>query len=301
MSDQGYPDHGGHEAVRATAMGQPDPTTLTTQNLLREIAHLRELLEAQAAGYVREFLAYRETHHAKHVDMLRLTELRFDEIDTRYQQRYDAQTQAVSAAFEAQQTAMQSALAAADRSLTTALASADLADIRAEKLAEKRHELVLEHGVAIGELRAHGEKLAGRVDGLDRLTDAKFVTLRTLMDSQAEKVALALAASEKAVSKAETANEKRFEGVNEFRAQLSDQANTFIPRAEARALLDAISSRLDESIKNSASQLADLKEYRAGNQATSAAGRQSIAYIFTAIAALTGFVGIALAVLANSH
>lgn len=39
--------------------------------------------------------------------------------------------------------------------------------------------------------------------------------------------------SKEAIIKAETAVEKRFEGVNEFRKALSDQTSTFIPRTEA--------------------------------------------------------------------
>lgn len=40
------------------------------------------------------------------------------------------------------------------------------------------------------------------------------------------------AAIQMAVDKADEATEKRFESVNEFRAQLSDQSRTFIPRQE---------------------------------------------------------------------
>ncbi len=47
------------------------------------------------------------------------------------------------------------------------------------------------------------------------------------------KTTLALAAADKAVTKAETATEKRFEGVNEFRATLADQAARLLPREEA--------------------------------------------------------------------
>lgn len=43
----------------------------------------------------------------------------------------------------------------------------------------------------------------------------------------------ALDAADKAIAKAEAATEKRFESVNEFRAQLSDQTRTFMPRAES--------------------------------------------------------------------
>ena len=47
------------------------------------------------------------------------------------------------------------------------------------------------------------------------------------------KTTLALNNADKAVIKAETATEKRFEGVNEFRQTLADQAATLMPRSEA--------------------------------------------------------------------
>jgi len=42
-------------------------------------------------------------------------------------------------------------------------------------------------------------------------------------------------ASDKALSKAEHASEKRFESVNEFRGQLSDQINRFLTKSEYEA------------------------------------------------------------------
>jgi hypothetical protein len=90
-----------------------------------------------------------------------------------------------------------------------------------------------------------------------RLTDAKFVTYRTLIDSQAEKVALALDATKQAIGKAEVATSKaidkeaganadRFAAVNEFRQQLNDQARTFMPRTEALQLSDQATQRIRE-------------------------------------------------------
>jgi hypothetical protein len=76
------------------------------------------------------------------------------------------------------------------------------------------------------------EHLEARIDNLDRLTDAKFITFRTLMDAESERVVLALNSADKAVTKAETATEKRFESVNEFRATLSEQSATFLTRNE---------------------------------------------------------------------
>jgi hypothetical protein len=93
-----------------------------------------------------------------------------------------------------------------------------------------------------------------RHQAFDRLTDAKFVTQRVMMESQAEKVALALAAADKAISKSEQATEKRFESVNEFRKTLSDQAANFISRREFEVLREAqaqrtleFSARLDKA------------------------------------------------------
>lgn len=74
--------------------------------------------------------------------------------------------------------------------------------------------------------------------------------LRDLLDerdrTQKQAVSAALSAQEKAVGKAETAAEKRFDSVNEFRAQLSDQANTFMPRAEAEAIAGRLGERMQE-------------------------------------------------------
>jgi vacuolar-type H+-ATPase subunit I/STV1 len=57
---------------------------------------------------------------------------------------------------------------------------------------------------------------------------------------------LAFIASEKAILKAENAAEKRFESVNEFRAQLSDQATRFYPRTEAEAAISRVNERIAE-------------------------------------------------------
>jgi len=54
---------------------------------------------------------------------------------------------------------------------------------------------------------------------------------------------VAMEAAEKAIDKAERATELRFSSVNEFRAQLADQVNTFLPRTEAHALIDKVAER----------------------------------------------------------
>lgn len=60
-----------------------------------------------------------------------------------------------------------------------------------------------------------------------------------------EGVSAAMAASEKAVLKAETANEKRFDSVNEFRQQLKDQQDTFAVKSETNLRFEGVEKRLD--------------------------------------------------------
>jgi hypothetical protein len=115
----------------------------------------------------------------------------------------------------------------------------------AAQVDEKRFSLVEANAARIGGLSDKLESTAARVDSVATLMEARFDTYRALITSQAEKVALALAASDKAVTKAETATEKRFESVNEFRAQLSDQTKGFVARLEFDAQRAGLGEKVD--------------------------------------------------------
>ncbi len=73
----------------------------------------------------------------------------------------------------------------------------------------------------------------------DKRYGQRFTDLETALRA-------ALAASEKAINKAEIATERRFESVNEFRASLSDQAANFITRSESEAATARNSERIQE-------------------------------------------------------
>jgi len=64
--------------------------------------------------------------------------------DLRYQQRFEAQSDALAAAFLSQQTAMQTALKTAQEAVQAALAAADRAVSKAELAADKRFEALNE-------------------------------------------------------------------------------------------------------------------------------------------------------------
>lgn len=83
--------------------------------------------------------------------------------------------------------------------------------------------------------------------------EAQQEALSAALDAAKEQVANALQAAKEAVLKAEDAANKRFEGVNEFRQTLVDQAGTFMTKAEADARLKAaeediraLTARLDD-------------------------------------------------------
>jgi hypothetical protein len=54
---------------------------------------------------------------------------------------------------------------------------------------------------------------------------------------------------QEAIAKAEIAAEKRFDSVNEFRAQLADQQANFITRQETNIRFDAVNQKLDGAIQ----------------------------------------------------
>jgi hypothetical protein len=88
------------------------------------------------------------------------------------------------------------------------------------------------------------------------------------------KTTLALAAADKAVTKAEIATEKRFEGVNEFRGSLADSNARMMPREEASSKFENMEKDL-AAIVTSVSVLS--------NRVTSVESRSTILAIFFTI------------------
>lgn len=76
-----------------------------------------------------------------------------------------------------------------------------------------------------------------------------YTVLKTLIDSNDRRYSEKFAAQEIALSKAETAYDKRFESVNEFRTQLKDQAGTFVTRTELDAKLTSVIETLNLAMR----------------------------------------------------
>lgn len=93
----------------------------------------------------------------------------------------------------------------------------------------------------------------------------------------------ALGASEKAIVKSEISTEKRFEAVNEFRAQLADQTRTFMPREVADALITELRRSAENQIAELRNQMASLQQRMDQSTGSSAGATKSIGYVITAV------------------
>jgi hypothetical protein len=148
--------------------------------------------------------------------------------DRRYEERFNSQEASVVLSFAAQEKGVSTALLAQEKLINTSFSSVQslFEKIMAER--ETRHDQVAsakEKAVynAITDLRHEGEQA--------RLA---------LKDS----LAISIITASNAVQKAEIAAEKRFDGVNEFRATLADQQRNLIPRTEVDVLVQGINEKI---------------------------------------------------------
>ncbi len=127
-------------------------------------------------------------------------------------------------------------------------------------------------------------------DYLEARINALEKQLTLSINSLKDNVSVARDASEKAISKAELASERRFEGVNEFRAALSDQAGTFLPRAEFSVQHSALMLRFEKMDKD----VTTLSGKSAG-------GKDVWAYLFSAGAVLISAATLVVLIVTRVH
>jgi hypothetical protein len=114
------------------------------------------------------------------------------------------------------------------------------------------------------------------------MAEEEKVTLRDYMDRRFEDfdkaVLAAHNATERALEKADKATEKRFDGVNEFRAVLTDQQRTFLTRAEFESEHASLIARVDS--------LEDWRASASGQEAGSWRSIERLILICSLIAAV---------------
>ncbi len=82
----------------------------------------------------------------------------------------------------------------------------------------------------------------------------EYVTLREYFDSRLLSIErateVAITAAQRAVEKAEIANNSRFAAVNEFRQALQDQTREYLPRSEFNIQHKSIEDKVDSVIRS---------------------------------------------------
>lgn len=96
-------------------------------------------------------------------------------------------------------------------------------------------ETALDHLLAVIEL--NNKRYEQRFGDIQRMLELSIT-------AQKEAGNIALTAQKESVIKAESAAEKRFESVNEFRNTLSDQQRTLIPREEVSVIAKGLTDKL---------------------------------------------------------
>lgn len=114
--------------------------------------------------------------------------------------------------------------------------------------------------------------------------------LRDLFEAQLtamqERFLAELRAIREAVTVANAANDKRLDSVNEFRAQMADQAARFIVRSDLEAAVAPLRS-----------DIAALKEFRAELKGKASQSSVNMAYAFAGLSAVLGIVNLLIALL----
>jgi len=83
-------------------------------------------------------------------------------------------------------------------------------------------------------------------DHLREIIDERDRRYQERFEASTRAVEAAFASAKEAVAKAELSAERRFESVNEFRAQLGDQASSFLTRREYEAKHEALEVTVSE-------------------------------------------------------
>ena len=84
------------------------------------------------------------------------------------------------------------------------------------------------------------EYLVALINAAESRSNQRFEAMKEQVDA-------AFAASQLAIDKADMATEKRFEGVNEFRAALTDQAARFVTQDALVSLSDKLQASIDRN------------------------------------------------------
>jgi len=236
----------------------PDPSLITAQEIAKAKAELREEFR-QLIQSLRDLLEMRlhESDVAKQLNAaevqrrqqitdgmiadLKAAQNASDQVvDQRAQAANDALERLLRSSIDAttsisdvRHDAMQLAITKVESQLTSAFAASKAAIDAALKAANSDVEAIDKKSLMRSEAGQH------MLTSIEAKLSERIISIKQLIDLGTEM-------SKEAITKAEAASEKRFEGLNELRGAMSDQALSFLPRSEATARFNSISEKLDQ-------------------------------------------------------
>ncbi len=112
--------------------------------------------------------------------------------------------------------------------------------------------------------------------------DQQVLQIEGALEAARRETSIIHDASEKAIAKADASTEKRFEAVNAFRQQLSDQANLFMPREVAEAQIEALRKQMLDNTK----RIDTSQGARAGSEKTITMGLAAATIVISIVVIL---------------
>jgi hypothetical protein len=218
---------------------------------------LKTAMRASQEALTTAMTASNAANDARFTGQERAVQLAIDAADLRHEQRFQAQEKLA----EVRIIARVEALAQENDSMSRRFDSNREASNALTAAAEKRYdERFRQHEI---EKQAALDSLAQRIEILAGVTTARAdkdytviektisegnhvldERLHSLIHALDEKLTQTVSSAALARDKYDIAIEKRFDSVNEFRAQLTDQTATFMPRAEMEARLASIAEKV---------------------------------------------------------
>jgi DNA anti-recombination protein RmuC len=126
------------------------------------------------------------------------------------------------------------------------------------------------------------EHLTELIRQTEKRSDERFEAMQKAVDA-------AFASSQRAIDKTNEALDKRFEGVNEFRQTLSDQAVTFVTKDSMSALTDKLQASIDNN-RRDLDALAKRLDLREGQEAGSKLTTGTLVTIITVGVGVIGLI-----------
>lgn len=118
--------------------------------------------------------------------------------------------------------------------------------------------------------------LENGIKAVDSMSSERSKVVRDALEA-------AMAASDKAVVKAEVSSEKRFETLNDFKTQVSDQLATYMPREVTEALISELRRTYEQQLAEIRNQLVQLQQRQDQAAGSSAGVSKSVGYMISAL------------------